>query len=157
MGEQEIRAALDLHWAASESGDYESEHEIYREDAVLDYPQSGERIHGRRNIKASRGGHPARRRFEIHRISGSGDLWVTEYVIVYDDRPYYTVSIMEFDDGKVAHETQYFADPFQAPAWRSRWVEKGDQHVGTRAETGGSGARLERLPVSDDKSVTASL
>ena len=123
MDDQEIRAALNEHWAASEAGDYETEHAIYQEDAVLDYPQSGERIHGRRNIRASRSEHPAKRRFEIHRIVGSGDIWVTEYVIAYDDRPYYTVSVMELSDGKVTHETQYFAESFSAPAWRSRWAE----------------------------------
>jgi hypothetical protein len=130
MDDQETRAALNRHWAASEAADYEVEHEIYQEDVVLDYPQSGERIHGRRSIRASRSEHPAKRRFEIHRVFGSGDIWVTEYVIVYDDRPYYTISLMEFSDGKVIHETQYFADPFPAPAWRSRWTESVDQHAG---------------------------
>jgi ketosteroid isomerase-like protein len=123
MDDQEIRAALNRHWAASAAGDYETEHAIYQEDAVLDYPQSGERIHGRHNIRASRSEHPAKRRFEIHRIVGSGEIWVTEYVIAYDDRPYYTISVMELSDGKVRHETQYFAEPFAAPAWRSRWAE----------------------------------
>ena len=129
MDEQEIRKALDQHWAASAAGDYEAEHEIYQEDVVLDYPQSGERIHGRRNIQASRSEHPARRRFEIHRIFGSGDTWVTEYVLAYDDRPYYTISVREFSDGRVIHETQYFADPFSAPEWRSRWVERLDERA----------------------------
>ena len=54
MEDQEIRAALDRHWAASDANDFEAEHQIYREDAVLEYPQSGERIRGRRNIQASR-------------------------------------------------------------------------------------------------------
>ena len=126
MDDREIRAALDRHWAASVAGDYEREHELYQEDAVLDYPQSGERIRGRHNIRASRSEHPAKRRFEIHRVFGGGDLWVTEYVIVYDDRPSHTISVMEFSDGKVIHETQYFAEPFSPPAWRSRWVESVD-------------------------------
>lgn len=131
MGDKEIRTALDRHWTASDAGDYETEHAIYREDAVLDYPQSGERIHGRRSVQASRAAHPAKRRFEVHRIFGSGDLWVTELVLVYDDRPYYTISVMEFSDGKVVHETQYFTDPFPAPAWRSRWTEPADQPAHT--------------------------
>ena len=129
MDDEETRAALNRHWAASGAGDYEHEHEIYQEDAVLDYPQSGERIRGRRNIRASRAEHPAKRRFEIHRVFGSGDVWVTEYVLVYDDRPYFTVSVMKFSGAEVIHETQYFADPFPAPAWRSRWVESVDQHA----------------------------
>ena len=101
MGDEEIRTALSRHWAASAAGDYEREHEIYQEDAALDYPQSGERIRGRRNIQASRAEHPAKRRFEVRRVFGSGETWVTEYILTYDDRPYNTISVMEFSDGKV--------------------------------------------------------
>ena len=126
MDDQAIRAALDQHWAASDANDFEAEHRIYREDAVLEYPQSGERIRGRRGIQASRAAQPNRKRFAVRRITGTGDLWVTEYVLTYDGRPSYTVSIMEFRDDKVARETQYFADPFVAPAWRAQWVERMD-------------------------------
>src|SRR6202046_1369003 len=111
MEDREIRTVLDRHWAASDANDFEVEHQIYREDAVLEYPQSGERIRGRRNIQASRTVAPNRKRFAVRRIVGAGDLWVTEYVLSYDGRPSYTVSIMEFRDGKVARETQYFGDP----------------------------------------------
>jgi len=52
--DRNTRAALDRHWAASDANDFEAEHEIYHDDAVLEYPQSGERIRGRRNIQASR-------------------------------------------------------------------------------------------------------
>ena len=123
MEDREIRAALDRHWAASDSNDFEAEHDIYREDAVLEYPQSGERIRGRRNIQASRAAQPNRKRFTVRRIVGSGDLWVTEFVLTYDGRPSYTVSIMEFVDGKVARETQYFADPFEPGPSRAHLVE----------------------------------
>jgi ketosteroid isomerase-like protein len=123
MDDIEIRAALDRHWAASDADDFDGEHAIYHEDAVLDYPQSGERIRGRRNIQASRAAQPSRKRFTIARIVGSGDLWVTEYVIAYDGRPSYTVSIMQFTGGKVAHETQYFGDPFEPGASRAQYVE----------------------------------
>ena len=123
-GTQNIRAALDRHWAASDANDFEAEHEIYREDAVLEYPQSGERIRGRRNIQASRAAQPNRKRFTVRRIIGAGDLWVTEYVLTYDGRPSYTVSIMEFRDGKVARETQYFGDPFEPGPSRAQWVER---------------------------------
>ena len=123
--EQQIRAALDRHWAASASEDLETEHDIYQEDAICDYPQSGERIHGRRNLQALRSNHPAKPSgFEVLRQVGAGSLWVTEYIINYTHGPVYTVSIMEFRDGKVAHETQYFAEPFESPAWRAQWVEQ---------------------------------
>ena len=124
--DQEIRAALDQHWAASDASDFETEHLIYHEDAVLDYPQSGERTRGRRNIQAQRSSQPNKKRFTIRRIIGSGDFWVTEYVLTYDGKPSYTVSIMEFRGDKVARETQYFADPFEAPASRANLVERMD-------------------------------
>ena len=127
MGEQEIRAALDRHWAASDASDFETEHSIYRDDAVLEYPQSGERIRGRANIQLTRSKQPSTKRFTVRRIVGAGDLWVTEFVLTYDGKPSYTVSIMEFRDDRVLRETQYFADPFEAAAWRARWVERMDR------------------------------
>ena len=126
MRNQEIRAALDQHWVASDANDFETEHLIYREDAVLEYPQSGELTRGRRNIQGQRASQPSNKRFTIRRIIGSGDLWVTEFILTYDSKPSYTVSIMEFSGVKVARETQYFADPFVAPASRAQWVERMD-------------------------------
>ena len=123
MGDRETRSDLDRHWAASDANDFEAEHEIYREDAVLEYPQSGERVRGRQNIQSSRAAQPNRKRFTVRRIIGAGDLWVTEYVLTYDGRPSYTVSIMEFADGKVARETQFFGDPFEPGTSRAQWVE----------------------------------
>src|SRR5271155_880674 len=122
--DQEIRAALDQHWAASDANDFETEHLIYREDAVLEYPQSGERISGRQKIQSSRTAQPNLKRFTVRRIVGAGDLWVTEFVLTYDGRPSYTVSIMEFRDGKVVRETQYFADPFEPGPSRAHLVER---------------------------------
>jgi hypothetical protein len=49
-------------------------------------------------------------------------LWVTEYTITYQGRSFFTISIMEFENEKVVHETQYFAEPFDPPGWRSQWV-----------------------------------
>jgi hypothetical protein len=91
---------------------------------VLEYPQSGERIRGRRNIQITRTNQPSKKRFTVRRIIGSGDLWITEFILTYDGKPSYTVSIMEFSGDKVARETQYFADPFEASAWRAQWVER---------------------------------
>ncbi len=124
MSDQEIHVALDRHWAASDASDFETEHDIYFEDAVLEYPQSGERIRGRRNIQLTRGMQPNKKRFEVRRITGSGNLWITEYILRYDGKPSYAVSIMEFDGDKIARETQYFAEPFDASAWRAARVER---------------------------------
>jgi ketosteroid isomerase-like protein len=122
MDDQGKRAALDRHWAASEAGDDAVEDEIYHPDAVLEYPQSGERIRGRDTIRITRGLLP-NKHFAVRRVLGGGDVWVTEYVITYDGKPSHTVSIMEFRDGKVFRETQYFGDPFEPWPGRARWVE----------------------------------
>jgi hypothetical protein len=129
MRDQDIRQALDQHWVASNSGDFATEHDIYLDDAFLDYPQSRERIRGRDNIQITRTLQPNKKRFAVSRIVGSGGLWVTELVLTYDTKPFYTVSIMEFSGLKVAHETQYFADPFQAAEWRKKWVENMDERA----------------------------
>jgi hypothetical protein len=119
----EIRARIQEHWEASERGDGDLEHAIYAQDAILDYPQSGERFRGRSKIQAQRGGHPADRHFTIRRIVGGGDLWVSECLITYDGVPTHSVSVMEISDGLVTHETQYFADPFAASPDRAALAE----------------------------------
>ncbi len=119
----DIRAGLQQHWEASERGDVDLEHAIYAVDAILDYPQSGERFSGRSTIQAQRAGHPAERHFTIRRILGHGDLWVSECMITYDGAPTYSLSIMEITDGLVTHETQYFADPFPALPARAALAE----------------------------------
>ncbi|MES1150220.1 MAG: nuclear transport factor 2 family protein [Bradyrhizobium guangdongense] len=124
MDDPTVRLALERHWTASDASDFEIEHEIYHEDAVLEYPQSGERIRGRRNIQESRFLQPNKKRFTVRRMIGSGNLWITEFVLAYDGIPSYTVSIMEFRDGRVAHETQYFADSFDPAPSRKHLVER---------------------------------
>jgi hypothetical protein len=124
MDENEIREALNRHWAASDANEFGVEHDIYRDDAVLEYPQSGERIRGRHNIQASRTAQPNTKRFKVRRIVGAGDLWVTEFILTYDGRPSYSVSIMAFLDGKVAQETQYFGDAFEPGPSRAHLVER---------------------------------
>ena len=122
MDDRAVRLALQRHWDASDASDFTIEHEIYREDAVLYYPQSGERIRGRRNIQQSRTLQPSSKRFSVQRIVGSGDLWITEFVLTYDGIPSYAVSIMEFREGLVANETQYFADRFDPAPSRAHLV-----------------------------------
>ena len=117
------------HWAASDANDFAVEHEIYREDAVLHYPQSGERIRGRHNIQESRTVQPSEKRFAVQRITGNGDLWVTEFVLSYDGVPSYAVSIMEFSDGKVGPRDADTSATRSSPGrlgrtWSSRMIEQ---------------------------------
>jgi hypothetical protein len=124
MDDQTVRSMLERHWAASDAGDFEAEHDIYREDALLHYPQSGETIRGRRNIQESRFVQPNKKRFTVQRITGSGTLWVSEFVLVYDGAPAFSVSIMEFHDSLVVREAQYFADRFDPAPSRAHLVER---------------------------------
>ena len=125
MEDPQIREALERHWTASAAGDQDAEHEIYNDDVVVEYPQSGERVRGRHNVQALRSQHPARPSgFVVRRIVGEGELWVTECLITYGRRPFNPGSIMEFRAGKVVRETQYFAEPFEPPAWRAQWLER---------------------------------
>ena len=89
--EQQIRAALDIHWRASASGDTNTEHDIYADDSICDYPQSGERILGRKNLQALRSHHPGKPSgFQIKRMIGNANLWITEYTIVYEGKSAFT-------------------------------------------------------------------
>jgi ketosteroid isomerase-like protein len=125
MDDRQMREALDAHWQASAAGDLNAEHDIYADDVICEYPQSGERIVGRSNLQALRGYHPDKPSgFDVRRVQGSGNLWVTEYSINYKTQAALVVSIMEFADGKVVCETQYFSAPFEAPEWRARWAER---------------------------------
>ena len=123
MDNGRIRVALERHWNASDAKKFDVEHEIYRDDAVLHYPQSGELIRGRQRIKESRFLQPSEKRFTVERILGAGDLWITEFVLTYDGIPSYAVSIMEFREGLIATETQYFGEPFKPAPSRAHLVE----------------------------------
>lgn len=122
--DKQIEAALRRHWTASAAGNQDIEHEIYNEKVICDYPQSGERIYGKHNLQHVRSHHPGNPTgFSIRQLRGSDKLWITEYTITYQGRSFFTISIMEFESGKVVRETQYFAEPFDAPEWRAQWVE----------------------------------
>jgi hypothetical protein len=126
MDDWTVRAALQRHWEASDASNFEVEHEIYCDDAVLNYPQSGEQIRGRAKIQESRRLQPNKKHFKVRRVVGSGNLWVTEFVLTYDGMPSFVVSIMEFQEGLVAEETQYFSDRFEPAPSRAHLVEKID-------------------------------
>jgi hypothetical protein len=116
--------ALNRHWTAVDANNFDVEHDIYRETAPLEYPQSGVRVRGRHKIQASRVAQPNSKRFRERHIVGSSDPSVTEFILTYDDQPSYSVSVMEFLDGRAAHETQYFAEPFEPGPSLAELVEQ---------------------------------
>jgi SnoaL-like domain len=132
MIEEKARAMIREHFEASNvaaaggapGDDIARASEIYADDAVVEWPQGGERIRGRANIIAFRSTYPARQEFELHRTTGCHDLWVNEYTIRYDGEPVMAVGIMEFRDELVVRERIYFGDPWEPPEWRAEWVER---------------------------------
>ncbi len=121
MDEPALRAALIRHWEYS-GRDEDVAHEIYHDDAVLEFPQSGERFEGVENFREWRRQYPATLKFHIRRITHGGDLAVAENLISYDGAPWkYTVNLMEFRGRKVAHERVYIMDAWEAPGWRTPW------------------------------------
>ena len=96
---------------------------IYHDDVIIQWPQSGEVIRGKKNIRELRQAYPTPPKATLNRIVGSGDLWATEMLFDYDGDRFQVVIIHQWRDGLVASETSYYAAPFQAPAWRAEWVE----------------------------------
>ena len=114
-------AALRRKWEY-EGKDYDVSHEIYHEDAILEFPQSQERFIGKENFLSWRKQYPAVLDFKIRSIRGSGDLWVVENSISYDGGPWnYTCNILEFRGDKIARETIYIMEGWDAPEWRAPW------------------------------------
>lgn len=124
MRDEDVRGALEQHWAASDVDDFAAEHQIYEDDAILEYPQSGERIRGRARIQELRMAQPNRKRFTVRRLLGGGSVWISEIVMTYDEHRVHAVSIMEFEGEKVVRETQYFGEPFEPGPSRAQWVER---------------------------------
>jgi hypothetical protein len=135
MDEQVARRLIAEHFAAA-GKDETAAAVIFAADAIVEWPQSGERIRGKRNIVALHEAAPVRIDIEIRRTIGGGDLWVTETTITYDGaRPTHAVFIMEFRDGKVVRETDYFGEPFDPPSYRAAWVESiAAEPVGSASE-----------------------
>jgi ketosteroid isomerase-like protein len=123
MDAETIRKMLEQHFEYSGS-DPERAHAMYHEDAVLEFPQSGERFAGVDNMREWRSEFPADTSVEFREVRGEGDVWVAEISITYGDGPANSgISILELRDGKIARESIYVAEPFEAPEWRARWRE----------------------------------
>lgn len=116
------RAAIEQAMARLAAGDSDGAHAIYHDDAVLEFPQSGERFEGLANFKEWREQYPADVQFDVRRISGSGDVWVRELTVRYDGGPpMLGIALLEFRGDRVATERIYVAETWEAPDWRAPW------------------------------------
>jgi hypothetical protein len=121
MDRAAVLAALEHHWEYA-GRDEDLARAIYHEDAVLEFPQSGERFEGVANFREWRRSYPAEVAFQTREVRGTGELWVAENLISYDGAPWQpSISILEFREDKVARETIYITESWDAPEWRARW------------------------------------
>jgi hypothetical protein len=122
MDETALLEALKRHWETGGGKDPDVEQEIYHENAVLEFPQSGERFEGVKNFKEWRAMYPADLKFHIRKITRRDDLVVAENLISYDGNPWmFTVNIMHFKGERVAHERIYIMEGWDAAEWREPW------------------------------------
>ena len=122
--EKEARGVVEHYWQALAQKDLETAYNLRHEDFVLEWPQSGERVNGRESVRSIEGAYEGAPEFVLRRLVGRGNFWITEATIGFDGQNSHVVSVIELKDGKVSHQTDYFGDPFEAPEWRAKWVEK---------------------------------
>ena len=116
-----VRAMLERNLELSRS-DPEKAHEIYTDDAVLEFPQSGERFEGVESFREWRSQYPADTSFEFREIRGCDDVWVVELTVRYDGgAENFGVSIYEFRGDRIARETIYVGEGWDPPEWRAKW------------------------------------
>ena len=119
------RETVEALIATLNAGDVDGMDAVFHEDAVMEWPQSGERIVGGDNRRGVYRSFPQLPKITPRRIVGQGDVWVAEATLDYGDgAEYQTVFVFELRDGRIAKETAYWSQPFPAPEWRSAWVER---------------------------------
>jgi hypothetical protein len=119
MDETTVRAMLEQHFTSS---DPEVSHEMYHDDAVLEFPQSGERFVGVENLREWRSNYPDSVTAELREVRGREDFWVAEVSARYDQGPAnFGVSILEFRGDKIARESIYVSEGWEPPEWRAQW------------------------------------
>lgn len=126
MDYDQVRDLLTTQWTYTGGPNEAKVAVFYHDDAVLEFPQSGERFQGKDSFTAWRQQYPARLEFEPRELRGNGDLWIAETGLRYDGgEPISVVKILQFRGDRIERETLYFADPFPAPEWRKPWAARG--------------------------------
>jgi hypothetical protein len=105
------REVMEGYWAAAEASDLDAMHHLRDEGLIVDFPQTGERLSGRDEVRAFEESHSAGGSFELTRLTGAGDVWVAEGLMRSASGLMYVVSISELRDRRVAHSIDYFASP----------------------------------------------
>ena len=125
MSEQENRDTVERYFQALARHDLDTIDALLHDDFVEEYPQSGERIRGKQNLRTTEENYPGGLpNTTVHSIKHSGDLATGEMLFEYDGSRVYSCFIVELQDGKIKSARAYFGEPFEAPQWRAPWVER---------------------------------
>lgn len=124
MGEQENRRVVERLIECINDRQIEVMDELFHDDALMEWPQSGERVRGAENRRAIYGSFPQLPTITPRRLLSAGDLVIAEAMLDYGGPRYATVFVFEMRDGKIERETAYWSEPFEAPDWRAQWVEE---------------------------------
>jgi ketosteroid isomerase-like protein len=125
VSEDDNQRVVERLISALNAGRVEEMDELFHDDAVMEYPQSGERIVGAENRRGVYGNFPGLPNISPRELRAVGDLVVAEATLTYGgDARYESVFVFELRDGRIARETAYWAEPFEAPDWRAQWVER---------------------------------
>jgi ketosteroid isomerase-like protein len=145
MADLNTRDVVERYRRAMEAGDIDGILATLHEEYTEDYPQSGERIHGGANLRAMMqhypGGEP--RAEKVEQVIGSEDSWVVSpsfipmrvegsgdqytgiaHIRYPDGSEWHVIQLMQLKDGRIFRIVSYYAAPFEAPAWRSPFVER---------------------------------
>ena len=118
------KATIERLLAGINRGDISVMDEVFHEDALMDWPQFGERVRGAENRRNIYKRIPMLPKVKVRRVFGGGDLWIAEVVLDYEGAKFNTAFLFEFRDGKIARETGYWATPGAPADWRAQWVER---------------------------------
>jgi ketosteroid isomerase-like protein len=125
VSEKENRNSLERYrHAFFERQDIDVIADLMHDDYVEEYPQSGEKIRGKDNVRTVYENYPGLPMLIDYSCRLSGDLAVVEVTLEYDGNRMNVCEIVDFEDGKIRRSRAYFAEPFEAPGWRAQWVER---------------------------------
>lgn len=126
MVEESPPEVVERFWAAIGRNDFEAAGALLHEEYVLEWPQSGERIRGRENFVALNEHYPAAGpwRSKVNCIVAEGSRVATDVTVTDGTTTARAITFSEVRDGKIVRQTEYWPDPFEAAAWRARWVER---------------------------------
>lgn len=121
----DARQVLESFWSAMQTNDFHAAAMLLHDDYVLEWPQSGERVRGRENFAALNTAYPAEGiwQFRINRIVAEEDQVVTDVTVTDGSRTDRAITFSTIRDGRIWRQVEYWPEAFDAPAWRTQWVE----------------------------------